>query len=47
MPTLTIEYATDAERLMLEQAVAFFAELRTVAHTAPTAPSSTPARPSP
>ncbi len=35
MPTLTIEYATDAERLMLEQAVAFFAELRTVAHTAP------------
>jgi len=35
MPTLTIEYATDAERLMLEQAVAFFADLRTVAHTAP------------
>lgn len=35
MPTLTIEYATDAERLMLEQAVAFLADLRTVAHTAP------------
>ena len=35
MPTLTIEYATDAERLLLEQAIAYFAELRTVAHTAP------------
>lgn len=35
MPTLTIEYATDAERLMLEQALAFFADLRAVAHTAP------------
>lgn len=35
MPTLTIEYATDAERMMLEQAIAFFADLRTVAHTAP------------
>ena len=35
MPTLTIDYATDAERRMLEQAMAFFADLRTVAHTAP------------
>ena len=35
MPTLTVEYATDAERLMLEQAVAYLADLRTVAHTAP------------
>ena len=35
MPTLTIEYATGAERLLLEQAVAFFADLRDVAHTAP------------
>lgn len=35
MPTLTIEYATDAERLMLEQAIAFLTDLRAVAHTAP------------
>ena len=35
MPTLTIEYATDAERLILEQAVAFLADLRAVAHAAP------------
>lgn len=35
MPTLTIEYATDGERRMLEQAIAFVADLRTVAHSAP------------
>ena len=35
MPTLTIEYTTDAERLALEQAVAFFAQMRQVAATAP------------
>ena len=35
MPTLTTEYATDAERLMLERAVAFLTDLRAVAHTAP------------
>lgn len=35
MPTLTIEYQTDAERLILEQAVAFFAQMRHVGATAP------------
>jgi hypothetical protein len=35
MPTLTIAYATEAERLALEQAVAFFAQMRHVAATAP------------
>jgi len=35
MPTLTIEYATDAERLALEQAIAFFTQMRRVAATAP------------
>ncbi len=35
MPTPTIEYATDAERLLLERAVAYFADLRALAHTAP------------
>ena len=35
MPTLTIEYATDAERLALEQAIAFFTQMRHVAATAP------------
>ena len=35
MPTLTIEYTTDAERLALEQAIAFVAQLRQVAATAP------------
>ena len=35
MPTLTTEYATDAERLMLERAVAFLTDLRAVARTAP------------
>lgn len=34
MPSLTIEYATDAERLELERAIAFCTELRTVAATA-------------
>lgn len=34
MPTLTIEYATDAERLELERAIAYFAEMRSVASTA-------------
>jgi hypothetical protein len=35
MPTLTIEYTTDAERLALEQAIAFVTQLRQVAATAP------------
>lgn len=35
MPTLTIEYTTDAERLALEQALTFFTQLRQVADTAP------------
>lgn len=35
MPTLTIEYQTDAERLILEQAVAFLAQMRDVGATAP------------
>ena len=35
MPSLTIEYATDAERLELERAIAYFAEMRSVARTAP------------
>ncbi len=35
MPILTIEYATDAERLMLEQAIAFVADMRSVAANAP------------
>ena len=35
MPTLTIEYQTDAERLILEQALAFFAQMRQVGATAP------------
>jgi hypothetical protein len=35
MPTLTIEYATEAERLLLEQAIAFCAQMRHVAATAP------------
>jgi hypothetical protein len=30
MPTLTIEYQTEAERLILEQALAFFAQMRHV-----------------
>lgn len=35
MPTLTIEYVTEAERLALEQAIAFFTQMRHVAATAP------------
>ncbi len=38
MPTLTIEYQDDAERLALEQVIAYFAQLR---HTALTAPDGT------
>ena len=35
MPVLTIEYHDEAERLGLEQAVAFFTPMRQVAQTAP------------
>ncbi len=37
MPTLTLalDYATEAERLVLEQAVAFFTQMRHIAATAP------------
>ena len=35
MPTWTIEYQTDAERLILEQALAFVTQMRRVAATAP------------
>lgn len=35
MPTLTLEYATDAERIALEQAIAFFTQMRHLAATAP------------
>jgi hypothetical protein len=35
IPSLTIEYATEAERLGLEQAIAFFTQMRHVAATAP------------
>src|ERR1700683_1047495 len=35
MPTLTIEYHDDAERLALEQAIAYVAQLRQVADSAP------------
>jgi hypothetical protein len=35
MPTLSIEYATEAERLALEQAIAFLAQMRRVAASAP------------
>src|SRR4051794_29786595 len=35
MPTLTIEYHDDAERLALEQAIAYVAQLRQVAQDAP------------
>ncbi len=34
MPTLTIEYTTDAERLDLERAIAYLAEMRRVGATA-------------
>jgi hypothetical protein len=35
MPTLAIEYRDDAERLALEQAIAYVAQLRHVAQDAP------------
>lgn len=35
MPTLTIEYQDEAERLALEQAIAFCTQLRQVAQSAP------------
>jgi hypothetical protein len=35
MPRLTIEYRDDAERLALEQAIAYVAQLRQVAQDAP------------
>ena len=35
MPTLTIEYRDDSERLALEQAIAYVSQLREVAQTAP------------
>jgi hypothetical protein len=35
MPTLMIEYRDAAERLALEQAIAYVAQLRQVAHSAP------------
>jgi hypothetical protein len=35
MPTVTIEYTTRAERLALEQAIAYFTQLRQVAASAP------------
>jgi hypothetical protein len=38
MPTLTIEYQTDAERLILEQALAY---LQNIKHTALNAPFGT------
>lgn len=35
MPTLTIEYQSEAERLILEQAIAYASALRQTAATAP------------
>jgi hypothetical protein len=35
MPTLTIEFRDDAERLALEQAIAYVAQLRRLAQDAP------------
>jgi hypothetical protein len=35
MPTLTIEYQDERERLALEQAIAFFQQMRQAAQTAP------------
>jgi hypothetical protein len=35
MPVLTIPYQDDAERLALEQAIAFVAQMRQIAQTAP------------
>lgn len=35
MPSLSVEYATEAERAALEQAIAFFTQMREVAAGAP------------
>ena len=35
MPTLSIEYETDGDRMILEQAAAYVAEIRRVGATAP------------
>jgi hypothetical protein len=35
MPTLTINYNTDADRLVLEQAIAYVTQLQQIATTAP------------
>jgi hypothetical protein len=35
MPTMSIEYQDENERLALEQAIAFFNQMRQVAQTAP------------
>lgn len=35
MPTLTIEYETEQDRLLLEQAVAYFTHIRQVGASAP------------
>jgi hypothetical protein len=35
MPTLTIEYATEAERLQIERAIAFVREMQHLGATAP------------
>jgi hypothetical protein len=35
MPVLTIEYRNEAERVGLEQAIAFFTQMRQTAQTAP------------
>ena len=35
MPTMTIEYRDENERLALEQAIAYVADLRQLAHDAP------------
>lgn len=35
MPVLTIEYRDEAERLGLEQAIAFFRQMQQIAQTAP------------
>jgi hypothetical protein len=35
MPTLSFEYRSEAERIAIERAVAFVAEMHALAHTAP------------
>jgi hypothetical protein len=35
MPSVTIEYSTEAERVVLEQAVAYFSHMRQLAANAP------------